>query len=61
MTSFLRREWSSVLLWSITALLLWYALAVDRARLIEAVTFVAIGLIYEFIHRVVGNNKEDRP
>ncbi len=60
MKQFLRREWLSLLCWSIAALLLWYAVVVDRSRLGETLGLIATGLVFEFIHRVIGSNKEDR-
>jgi hypothetical protein len=60
MGRFIRREWGSLLIWSIAALLLWYGLEVDRTKLPGAIGLIVAGLVNEFIIRVIGTNKEDR-
>jgi len=60
MREFIRREWLTLILWTLTGALLWYALSVDRSELIGAYGLIATGICWEFIHRVFGSNKRDR-
>ena len=60
MRQLIRREWPTVVLWSLAGALLWYALAVDRSKLIGAYGLIATGVFWEFVHRVFGPNKRDR-
>ena len=60
MRQFIRREWPTIVLWSLAGALLWYALAVDRSKLTEAYGFIATSVFWEITHRLVGPNRRDR-
>lgn len=60
MKIFMRREWQTVILWSLASLILWYALYADPDTLGGALGFIATGIAYEVIHRVFGTNSEAR-
>lgn len=60
MRQFIRREWLTVVLWSLAGALLWYALAVDRSKLTGAYGLIATGVFWELIYRVFGPNRRDR-
>ena len=60
MGQFIRREWLTLVLWSFAGAVLWYALAVDRSKLIGAIGFIGLGAFWEFTDRVFGLNRRDR-
>jgi len=60
MREFIRREWLTLVLWTLTGALLWYALAVDRSKLVGAYGLIATGIFWEFIHRTFGSRWRDR-
>jgi hypothetical protein len=60
MVAFIRKTWLPIILWSGAAVILWYALAVDRSKLGGAIGLIATGLLFEVIHRIFGTHSEDQ-
>ncbi|MDQ3079295.1 MAG: hypothetical protein M3R03_04785 [Pseudomonadota bacterium] len=58
MGAFIRKNWLPIVLWTGAAVILWYALAVDRSKLGGAIGLIATGVFFEIIYRVFGS--EDR-
>jgi hypothetical protein len=60
MKELLRREWLTLLIWGAVVILLWNAFATGEPSRVEAIGLLVLTLLYEFIARVFGTNKEDK-
>ncbi len=59
MIAFIRQNWLPFMLWGGAAVILWYALAVDRSKLGGAIGLIAMGLLFEVIQRICGTHSDD--